>query len=265
MEVFIGQFASIFCIFFDAPSSKYIETEMKEINEMSTSEKVSSTKPTVKVLADETWKPDIVAYKIAKEMKDLEHGALVEAITRYNQGFVQDVKTWAHATGHFFLGSEKKGDKLSLLVQKGEPKTNPRSLTVVLTTAALEHVLFPLAKAFSAAILGMEVNIVFESAGVRLLKKGYRSKLSGIGGLFTGVVEKLMKTEIGWPLPQESISMMVDLGAHIYVCGTSLEGYGVEEEELIVEQYTLEGVVTTVDLLAKTDIHLFSRAVFEKP
>jgi predicted peroxiredoxin/TusA-related sulfurtransferase len=232
---------------------------------MSTSEKINSIKPTVKVLADRTWKPDIVAYKIAKEMRDLENGALVEAITRYNQGFVQDIKTWAYATGHIFQGSEKKGDKLSLLVQKGTPKTNERSLTVVLTTAALEHVRFPLAKAFSGAILGMEVNIIFEGAGVRLLKKGYRSKLSGIGGLFTGLVEKLMRTEIGWPLPQESIKMMVDLGAHIYVCGTSLVGYGVEEDELFVEQYTLEGVVTTVDLLAKTDVHIFSRAVFEKP
>jgi predicted peroxiredoxin/TusA-related sulfurtransferase len=214
-----------------------------------------------------TWKPYMVAYEIIKEMKSLDKGAVVEVITKDNKGILKDVNTWCEATGHILLGSEKRGEKMvSSLIQKGEPKKNDHKMTVIISTASLAHVLFPFDKALAGAVLGMDVNILFEGAGVRLLKKGYRSKLSGIiGGLFTGMVEKTMKKEIGQPLPKESIKILEDLGAHFYICGPSMFGYGVQEEELIVEKYTIAAVTTWVDLLANTDIHIFSRAQFEKP
>jgi predicted peroxiredoxin/TusA-related sulfurtransferase len=208
-----------------------------------------------------------VAYEIIKEMKSLDKGAVVEVITKDNKGILKDINTWCEATGHIFLGSEKRGEKMvSSLIQKGEPKKYDHKMTVIISTASLVHVLFPLDKALAGAVLGMEVNILFEGAGVRLLKKGYRSKLSGIiGGLFTGMVEKTMKKEIGQPLPKESIKILEDLGAHFYICGPSMFGYKVQEEELIVEKYTIAAVTTWVDMLANTDIHIFSRAQFEKP
>jgi predicted peroxiredoxin len=79
------------------------------------------------------------------------------------------------------------------------------------------------------------------------------------------MVEKTMKNEIGQPLPKESLAMLEDLGAHFYLCGPSMFGYGVQEEELIVEKYTIAAVTTWVDLLANTDIHIFSKAQFERP
>ncbi len=40
----------------------------------------------------------------------------------------------------------------------------------------------------------MDVNVVFEGAAVRLLKWGYRPRLSGlVGGVFTAMVERVMK------------------------------------------------------------------------
>ena len=228
---------------------------------------MNKIKPKTSVDVHGTWKPYMVAYGIIKEMKSLDKGAVVEVITKDNKGILKDINTWCEATGHIFLGSEKRGEKmLSSLIQKGEPKKNDHKMTVIISTASLVHVLFPLDKALAGAVLGMEVNILFEGAGVRLLKKGYRSKLSGIiGGLFTGMVEKTMKKEIGQPLPKESITILEDLGAHFYICGPSMFGYGVQEEELIVEKYTIAAVTTWADLLANTDIHIFSRAQFEKP
>ncbi|MFQ5891745.1 MAG: sulfurtransferase TusA family protein [Candidatus Methanofastidiosia archaeon] len=219
------------------------------------------------VIVHGTWKPHMVAYRIIKEMKNMDKGAVVEVITKDNEGILKDINTWCEATGHIFLGSEKKGEKmLSSLIQKGEPKKNDHKMTVIISTVSLEHVLYPLDQALAGAVLGMEVNIVFEGAGVRLLKKDYRSKLSGlIGGLFTGFVKRIMKKEIGWPLPQETITMLDDLGAHFYICGPSMFGYKVQEEELTIEKYTIAAHLTWTDLLANTDIHIFSRAVFEKP
>ena len=74
-----------------------------------------------------------------------------------------------------------------------------------------------------------------------------------------------MKDEIGWPLPQESILILEDLGARFYICGPSMSGYGVHEQDLIVGKYTLGAVVTWADLLARSDIQIFSKAQFDKP
>jgi intracellular sulfur oxidation DsrE/DsrF family protein len=112
----------------------------------------------------------------------------------------------------------------------------------------------------------MGVTVVFEGAAVRLLKRGYRPKLSGLaGGVFTAMVERVMKREIGWPLPQESILILQDLGARFYLCGPSMFGYGVHEQDLIVGQYTMGAVITWADLLARSDIQIFSKAQFDKP
>jgi len=108
--------------------------------------------------------------------------------------------------------------------------------------------------------------MVFEGAGVRLLKRGYRSRLSGlVGGFFTPAVERVMKTKIGWPRPQESILILEDLGAHFYLCGPSMFGYGVQEQDLIIGEHTMGAVITWADLLARADIQIFSRAQFDKP
>jgi len=224
-------------------------------------------KPKASVDVRGTWKPYMVAYEIIKAMRNLEKGAVVEVITKDHKGVFNDVKTWCDTTGNILLGSEKRGEGLlSSLIQKGEPRKNEHKMTVVISTASLLNVLFPFDKALAGAVLGMETNVLFEGAGVRLLKRGYRSKLPGaIGGLFTGMVEKTMKQQIGQPLPKESIAMLENLGAHFYICGPSMFGYKVQENELTVKNYTIAAVVSWVDLLSKSDVHIFSKAEFERP
>lgn len=48
---------------------------------------------------------------------------------------------------------------------------NARAMTVIMSTASLEHVVYPLDKALAGAVLGMNVNVVFDGAAVRLLKR----------------------------------------------------------------------------------------------
>jgi len=228
---------------------------------------MNNIKPQTRVNVSGTWKPNVIAYKIIKELENLDKGAVVEVITKNNEGIAGDIEIWCEATGHVFLGVQKtKEELLSSFIRKGELKKNDHIMTVIISTASLDHVLYPLDKALAGAVSGMEVNVVFEGAGVRLLKNGYRSKLSGlIGGFFTGIIEKkVMKKEIGWPLPQETVKMLDDLGAHIYCCGPSMYGYRVETEELAVN-CTIAAHLTWTDLLANSDIQIFSRAVIEKP
>jgi len=139
-------------------------------------------------------------------------------------------------------------------------------MTVIVSTASLDRVVFPLEKAVAAAVLGIQVNAVFEGAGVRLVKRGYRPRLAGtIGSFFTPMVERVMRREIGWPLPAQSIEILEDLGARFYLCGPSMVGYGVDEEDLLIGPHTVAAVVTWAELLSRSDIQVFSQMQFEKP
>ena len=213
-----------------------------------------------------TWKPYRVAYEVIKALRGRDTGSVVEVITKDDTGLRNDLGLWCHATGHELLGEQPGQGEARVLIRKAEPARNARTMTVIMSTASLEHAMYPLDKALAGAVLGMAVNVVFEGAGVRLLKRGYRSRLSGlVGGVFTAKVERVMKDEIGWPLPQESVLILEDLGARFYVCSPSLVGYGVREQDLIVSKYTLGAVVTWADLLARSDIQIFSKAQFDKP
>ncbi len=213
-----------------------------------------------------TWKPYRVAYEVIKALRGLDTGSVVEVITNDDQGLLNDLGVWCPVTGHELLGVQRGEGQARVLIRKAEPKRSDRVMTVIMSTASLEHAVYPLDKALAGAVLGMDVNMVFEGAAVRLLKRGYRPRLSGLAGsVFTAVVERVMKNQIGWPTPQESILFLEDLGAKFYICGPSMSGYGVHEQDLIVGTYTLGAVVTWADLLARSDIHIFSKAQFDKP
>jgi TusA-related sulfurtransferase/predicted peroxiredoxin len=214
-----------------------------------------------------TWKPYRVAYEVIKAVRPLETGSVVEVVTKDDQGLLNDLRIWCQATGHDLVATQPGGKgEARLVIRKAEPKRTGQTMTVIMSTASLEDAVYPLDKALAGAVLGMDVNVVFEGAAVRLLQRGYRPRLSGLAGrAFTSMVEQVMRTEIGWPLPQESILILEDLGARFYLCGPSMIGYGVGEQDLIIGRYTMGAVITWADLLAHSDIHIFSKAHFDKP
>jgi predicted peroxiredoxin/TusA-related sulfurtransferase len=228
----------------------------------------SSTAATVDVR--DTWKSCKAVYEIHKALQGVEPTSTIEVITNHEGGISKDISTWCEARGHQMVSSgplEGHEKDMRLVIRRGEtPGTTQKSMTVIITTADLEHVVYPLDKALAGALLGMGVNIVFEGAGVRLLKRGYRAKLSGvIGALFTPMVERAMKRDIGWPIPAETLRILEGLGAHFYICGPSMIGYKVREEDIVLSNYTVGATITWADLMARSDIHILSKAQFEKP
>src|SRR3974390_814017 len=126
-----------------------------------------------------TWKPYRVAYEVIKALRGQETGAVVEVITKDDQGLLNDLAIWCRATGHELVGVQPGQGDARVLIRKGEPARPDRTMTVIVSTASLEHAVFPLEKALAGAVLGMDVNVVFEGAGVRLLKRGYRPRRPG--------------------------------------------------------------------------------------
>lgn len=225
-----------------------------------------ASRPSV-VEARHTFKTYQAIYSVIQELSRKDSEAVVELLIKNDKGMLKDIATWCSTTGHQLICSELgDDDEMRCLIQKGELKVNDKVMTVVISTADLEDLAYPFDRAIGGAVLGMQVNVIFEGAGVKILKRGYRASLSGFWGkMFTSTVENVMKDKIGWPLPNEAIAMLEDLGANFYVCGPSLVGYGVREEELVVKNHTLGGTVTWVDLLARSNVSVFSKAVFEKP
>ncbi len=225
-----------------------------------------ASRPTV-VDVRHTLKSYQAAYSVIQELRRRDSEAVVELLIRNDKGMLKDIATWCSTTGYQLICSELgEEDEMRCLIQKGERKRNEKVMTVVISTARLEQVAYPFDRAIGGAVLGMQVNVVFEGSGVRLLKRGYRATVSGLWGrVFTTSVEDAMKKNTGWPLPQDAIGILEELGANFYVCGPSMVAFGVREEELVIKNHTLGGTLTWVDLLARSNVSVLSKAVFEKP
>lgn len=260
---------------------------------MSTTPPPPTTIPTV-VDASSCWKSYQAIYKIIKaiEAEKLADDAKIEFIVKDNAGIIEDIKRYCEVRGHSFYGNDTKSDsakdgiamapgtkKYGLIkhTRAGENELEARNrgreptLTVIISTAEMKEVLFPLEKGLAAAVLGMDVNVVFDGAGVRWVKRGYghHSRLSGwkwINWVVTGKsVNAAMKYDMGWTQPDESIRLLEDLGAKFWLCGPSMKHYGVDAKEVVLKQWTAAGPVTWVDLLARSDVQASSRARFERP
>lgn len=217
-------------------------------------------------------------------MKELSHRnpeSIIELLIPNSKGMLQDICIWCDATGNELIssevGSEGGSDEdMHVLIQKGvkdasdrearegtEERRRENTMTVMISTADLDFVAAPLDRALSGKILGMEVNMVFEGSGVKVLKNGYRARRSGfLGGLRTSSVEIRLEKE-GAPLPKESIEMLAEMGANFFIDGPSIERYGLRAEELLIERSVVGSTVAWVDLLAKSDVNIFSRAKLE--
>jgi len=221
----------------------------------------------------------MIAYSVLQALAKRNPESMVEVVFKNDKGILRDLSVWCEATGNKLVASEFSEDakEMRALIQKGSKIEGRGSevdssmrvggrkhVCLLISTADLEALVLPLDKALAAAVMGMQVHVCFEGAGVRILKSGYRPTVSGFfGRIFTSRVEADIKVGNGCPLPSAAIQMLEELGAQFYVCGPSLERYGVGEEHLLVNSVTLASMVTWVDLMASSDVNFFTKAVFE--
>jgi predicted peroxiredoxin len=234
--------------------------------------------------ARHTTKSYMIAYEILKEIGRRNPESIVEVVFKNEKGLLKELATWCEVTGNELLTSEPSdnGKEIRCLVQKslamerrgsivssaaGSQGANgmARSICVLISTADLESLVLPLDKALSAAMLGMDVHVCFEGAGVKVLKKGYRATVSGLlGRIFTSVAESTIKDNRGAPLPCQAIEILEELEAHFYVCGPSLKENRVREEDVSVKSFTIASTMTMMDLMAKSDVDILTKGDFER-
>lgn len=127
---------------------------------------------------------------------------------------------------------------------------------MIISDPGLEMLLSPVGLALSAALSGTDVFIYFQGPAVRVLKKNFKAKLSGIQKTFSSFARKQM-AKAGHLPPQDKLEQLKELGARIYICGGSMDPFGVKKRDLIFDDVIVAEYLTFLEVMDNADIQIF--------
>jgi predicted peroxiredoxin len=159
-------------------------------------------------------------------------------------------------TGHQLVQIEKEAAHHTYRIEKGPPLAKTHKLAMVISNAGLEELLSPLGFALGAALGGSDVYINFQGPAVKVLTKGFRERLHGINRLFSGFARNDL-ARMGHVSPQDKLRQLRELGAHLYMCGPSMEHFGVKRGELIFDDVIVGEYLTFMETMNEADVHVF--------
>ena len=197
-----------------------------------------------------------VVFDAAAELQTMNEGEALELVTDDFEPFRADISAWCQATGHLLVSSEKIATENRFVIEKGSPKTKDTRLAMIISDHGLEELLSPLGFALGAALEGIDVHLYFQGPAVRVLTKGFRPKLKGWARPFSRFAAAGMTNEGHIPA-QEKLRQLRSLGAHLYVCGGSLQPFKVSREDLIFDDLPIVEYLTFMSIMEEADIHLY--------
>lgn len=197
-----------------------------------------------------------VVFDAGVALETLAEGEVLEILTDEFEPFEPDIAAWCVATGHTLRVSESTEAGHRFLIEKGAGATTDTSLAMVISSAGLEELLSPLGFALGAALEGIHVNLYFQGPAVRVLTHGFRPRLGGWARPFSRFAAAGM-TKSGHIPAQDELHQLRRLGAHIYVCGGSLEPFKVRREDLIFDDLMIVEYLTFMAIMKEADIQLY--------
>lgn len=197
-----------------------------------------------------------ILHDAVMKLRDMEEGEVLEVLADRFEAIENDIKAWCRMTGHGLEALETETDCQRYRIRKAAPRSTEHELALVLSNPGLEELLSPLGFALGAALSGTRVHIYFQGPAVRVLAKGFRERLQGIGRPFSSFARKGL-AKAGHIPPQGKLRQLRELGAQFYVCGGSMEHFGVKKQDLIFEDLPIAAYLTFMEVMHKTDIHIF--------
>ncbi len=197
-----------------------------------------------------------ILYRVSEELKPLGEGDRLAVTTDSFPAFESDFRSWSRMTGHELVKVEKQPSYERYYIEKRPPGKRPKSVAIVLSEAGLEETLSPLGFALGVALSGGEVHIYLQGPAVRILKKGFQASLTGFSAIFSSFARKGM-ADSGHIAPQDKLRQLRQYGAKLYLCGPSMEHFGVKADELIFDDVVFAEYFTFVEVMNRTDIHLY--------
>ncbi len=197
-----------------------------------------------------------ILYDALMKLREMGEGDVLEIVTEAFEPIESDIRAWCRMTGHSLVNVEKAPDQERYYIEKAAPRGKEHRLAMVISSAGLEELISPLGFALGAALAGIDVHVYFQGPAARVLKRGFKGTLPGIGRPFSGFARKGM-AEIGHVPPQDKVRQLRELGAHLYVCGPSMEHFRVKKDDLIFDDVVVSEYLTFLEVMEKADIHIF--------
>lgn len=199
-----------------------------------------------------------IAYHAATALKDMDEGETLEIVADDYEPVENDINAWCRMTGHTLVRIEPQGDSRRYVIRKAPPAPPPdRALAVVISNPGLEELLSPLGFTLAAALTGADVHIYFQGPAVKVLARGFKETLTGPAKPFSAFARRGL-AKAGHIAPQEKLAQLRELGARLYVCGPSMDHFGVRKDRLIFDDPVIAEYITFMEAMNKADIHIYA-------
>jgi len=197
-----------------------------------------------------------ILYYTVKNLKDMQEGEIIEVNTDIFEAIENDISAWSRMTGYSLLEIETGKTYQKYYIKKVNIKNRERKLAMIISDPGLERLLSPLGLALSAALTGTDVYLYFQGPATRVLKKNFNATLSGLQKPFSSFARKAM-AKAGHLPPQDKLEQLKELGARIYICGGSMDPFGVKKSDLIFEDVIVAEYLTFLEVMENADIQIF--------
>jgi predicted peroxiredoxin/TusA-related sulfurtransferase len=194
-----------------------------------------------------------VVYEALSRLRGMADGEVLEIVAEPFSPIDSDIAAWCRMTGHHLLHTGRHADRHVFHVQKAAAApAHQQTLALVVSDAGLEEILSPLGFALAAALTGDRVHIYFQGPAVRVLKRGFREKLGGLSRPFSAFARRGL-ARAGHIPPQEKLHQLRELDARFYVCGPSMQHFGVSLDEFIFDDVTVCEYLTFLEVIRSSD------------
>lgn len=199
-----------------------------------------------------------IAFHAAEALGSMADGSVLELQTDSTEAIDNDVRAWCRVTGNRLISAENGLGGICFRIEKHAVEKRRRSAALVISDPGLEELLSPLGFALAAALEGVEVSIYFQGPAVRILAKGFKAKLHGPSRPFSLFARRGLE-KAGHVSPQGKIAELQTLGAHLYVCGPSMEHFRVSKDDLVYDGVTVAEYLTFMEVMERAEIHMFAQ------
>lgn len=196
-----------------------------------------------------------ILYAVHDVLADRREGDRVEAIADALPAIDADVRAWSRTTGNRLVDVTENAETRRYVIEKGPPRRSDHKLAAIISDDGLFELLSPLGFALAAGLEGHDVSLYFQGPAVRVLAKGFTAKMHGLGRPFSRFPREGL-AKVGHIPPQEKLTQLQTLGAHLYACGPSMEHYKVDPTNLAVTDVTIAAYLTFMEQMESADIHL---------
>lgn len=196
-----------------------------------------------------------ILYHTALRLKSANTGEIVKVRCDIFKAVENDIKAFCRMAGHTFTDIQTDGQTQIFHIEKGSPTEKNKSLAMIISDPGLEKLLSPLGIALSAAICGRRVHLYFQGPATRLLKKGYTATLEGMSKPFSAFARNAL-ARAGHLPAEEKIVQIKEMGGTFYICGGSMEHFGVNEKDLIFDDIIQAEYFTILEVMESADVQI---------